>query len=136
MAKDQYGDQTRFITEEPVFEDASAPVAPVDPHEEMSEVPAGKKNKKKLVLIGVIGFVLIVVFVLLLVLFRMSGNGQPQAEPEEEIIQVEDPNGEVNTLLNEVKQLQEELEEADPSSNTLPFPPVDMGLRLDPAPRR
>jgi flagellar biosynthesis/type III secretory pathway M-ring protein FliF/YscJ len=122
--------QTQFAAQEPVMESLAsyADEVPVEKAEP-------KKKKNKLVLIGVIGFILIVVFILLLILIRAVSKKE-KATVDENGNVIESINGEIDPMLNEVYILSEDLELADPSLNTIPFPPVDMELRLDPKKRK
>ncbi|MDH5533220.1 MAG: hypothetical protein OEX81_02195 [Candidatus Pacebacteria bacterium] len=129
MIDNNDSNQTQFASQEPIMEGLASYADPVIPQETQP-----KKKNSKLILIGIIGFVLLIVFVLLLILIKaMSSTKKVVVDDNGNII--ETINGEIDPLLNEVYILAEDLEEGDPSLNTIPFPPVDMELRLDP-PRR
>jgi len=124
--------QTQFASQEPVMEDA---VSYQEPVSEEIQAAQSKKKKNKLIVIGIIGFILIVVFVLLLVLISaLSPTQQVTTDQLDDVI--ETPQGELDPLLEEVYLLSDDLENADPSLDTIPFPPVDMELRLEEAQRR
>lgn len=120
--------QTQFASQEPVMEGLASYQEPASEQEQ----PKQKKKSNKLVLVGVIGFILIIVFILLLILIRTLST--PRKTTTDGNGQVIDYNqGEIDPLLEEVYLLSEELENADPSIDTIPFPPVNMELRLDAA---
>lgn len=124
--------QTQFASQEPVMEDA---VSFQEPVIEDQQIPKNKKKKNKLIIVGIVGFILIVVFVLLLILIKsLSPAEQVTIDQNGNVIEV--PRGEVDPLLEEVYLLGEDLKNADPSLDSIPFPPVDMELSLDPSDRR
>jgi len=121
--------QTRFALEEPILEN----VATVD--QELSQeaeknLVVPKKKSKKIILVGVVGLILIIVFILLLILVRFNSNGKKQLEEirEEEVVK---EVGELSPLLREVYDLEASLKAADPSLSSIPFPPLNMELRLE-----
>jgi hypothetical protein len=119
--------QTQFASQEPVLEGLANYQEPVV---ENQKSPKSKKKNGKLIMIGVIGFILIVVFILLLVLIKaLSPSKKVVTDKNGNVVEIE--AGEIDPLLDEVYILSEDLENADPSLNTIPFPPVNMELRLD-----
>lgn len=127
MNKDTEINQTQFASQEPVMEGLVNYDDPIMQEEQ----PKQKKKGNKLVLVGIIGFILIVVFILLLILIRvLSAPKTVQRDSNGQVINQVDR--EIDPLLEEVYLLSEELEDADPSIDKIPFPPVDMELRLDP----
>jgi len=115
-----------------VMEDA---VSYQEPVTEDIQVAQSTKNRRKLIVFGVIGFVLILVFILLLILIRaLSPVDTVTTDENGDLIQVQ--QGELDPLLEEVYLLSRDLDNADPSLNVIPFPPVDMELRLEEAQRR
>lgn len=122
--------QTQFAAQEPIMEGLADYSDPV----QEDEVKL-KKKKNKIVIVGIIGFVLLIVFILLLILIkRMSSIKKVMVDDNGNVI--ETVKGEIDPMLNEVYILAKDLEAGDPSLNTISFPPVDMELRLDPAKRR
>lgn len=125
--------QTQFSELTPIVESGNLPVAQSAVGEPVV-VPA-KPKSKKLVLVGVIGLILIVVFIFLLILIKMSLNGGQLTE-EQQQQQRQNGNGVVNPLLEEIYDLDDQLLSSDPKVDEVPLPPVDMGLRLDPAKKK
>lgn len=123
--------QTQFASQEPVMEDVVNYQETVAQEQLDSQ---SKKKKSKLIIVGVIGFVLIFVFILLLILIRALSPVKTVTTDENGNV-IEVPQGVSDPLLEEVYLLSRDLENADPSLNTIPFPPVNMELRLDPPKR-
>ena len=124
MQEETYTNQTQFSQEEPLFQ---APSVPIDPNlDPLAETLGTKKSKMPLIIGGAL-----FVFVLLigvLVLMRQKPVLEVVAEPTpipSPVLAADDP------LKLRVKNLQMELDEADPTSQTLVFPPIDMALTLD-----
>lgn len=116
--------QTQFSAQEPMREGLAS-------YEDQVAEEVQPKKKNKLILVGIIGFVLIIVFILLLILISsISPDKTTIVDDSGEVIDA--TNGEIDPLLNEIYILSEDLELADPSLDSVPFPPVDMELRLDP----
>lgn len=139
-------DQTQFSSQEPLMEGETA-LAP-KPAENMAfaqeaddearkkeamKKAAGRKKKLLLIVIGAV--VIMVGMIIVLLLMRGRSRGPQQGNTPAGIEDMND-TGEVDPLLQEVKNLQGDLEVADPTANSVPFPPVDMELRLDPAKKR
>ena len=118
--------QTQFAEEEALFQNVTTPEMPQAPVE---EEPAKPDPKKKIMLIG--GAVFGVMFLLIIILAIVGR--KPMVE------QVIEPSpspspviAKDNPLRERVENLQDELGEADPTNQTLVFPPVDMSIQLDP----
>jgi hypothetical protein len=121
--------QTRFALENPILEDVPATNQELD--EEIKEdLVASKKKSKKLILMGMVGLILITVFILLLILMRLNSNAKKEVEEFREV-GVREEVGELSPLLREVYELGASLKAADPSLSSIPFPPLDMELRLE-----
>lgn len=119
------GNQTHFAYEEPLFEQP-----PTVPSDEPVKPPV-PWYKKKLVLVGIIGGVL---FLLLLLLILMQPRRQ---EPEDsKATPTPSPVANFGPLEARVIELQQELEAADPAKQDLPFPPVNMEMRIPDERRR
>ncbi len=116
--------QTQFAQEEPLFEVQKA----VQSQPTYDEVTDSKK-KPKLLIIGGGVFALVLVLILALVLLskpkRIEVTKEVEASPS--------PKNTINHPLQQrVTNLQQELDLADPSEQSLVFPPVDMTITLDP----
>ncbi len=116
--------QTQFSFEEPIFED-KAVYMEEKPAEEPTEKP--KSKKKLLIITAVAGIVLILVAILLIIIGMRNGNGAV-TEEEPEVIVAE----ELGPLQRRIEDARELLDLADPTKQDLAFPPVNMGVRLDP----
>lgn len=116
-------EQTRFASEEPLFESAQLPTEPRD--------PASAPKKKNLVLISGVLFISLLALVgaALLASRPMTNVTQLQPSPSPSPVVI---SPQVQTQL---EKLQAELESADPARSTLTFPQVDGEIRLDPPPK-
>lgn len=114
--------QTQFAQEEPIYE---APVAvPVDPQ---AEAEPKSKNPLKWVLIGVGAFLGLIIIVAIVVKLVAPGSIAPQSSPDSPS---DMPTQVLSGFEQRLSELNQELEAADPSKDTLPFPPVKMDLPL------
>lgn len=120
--------QTQFSFEEPFFEDITVPVGP---KHEVVEGPSKKSNKKLMLIIGFVGFLILILG--LVVIFSLSKGEQTEQLQEEELIEQKTTT---NPFQERITRAREELEDADPTKQDLSYPPIDMELRLDPKPRR
>lgn len=128
MNKNVEHNQTQFAAQEPIRENVAS-YAEQDTLVQAEQKPAAKN--KKLVLFGIIAFVLFVVFMLLLILIMMLSPKKSVVTDDTGKI-VETNNGESDPLLQEIYLLNNDLDNADPTIDAIPFPPVEMELRLDP----
>jgi hypothetical protein len=115
-------DQTRFTTEEPLFESR---YVPTDPHPQPA--PPSKVQQYRWWLIG--GGILsgLVIMVTVTVLMR-----QPEVVPK--IIQATPQpvtSAEMKPFERELQTLKSELRSADPAKQELPFPAVNLTLSLE-----
>lgn len=125
--------QTQFAELTPILETGA--VRPATPTAASAATPETPRPKsKRPIIVGVIGVVLLVVFLLLLVLIRMALPGT-QPAPTDDQSQIDQLNGEIDPLLNEIYLLDEQLQASDPAVDSVPFPPVDLTIRLDPKKR-
>ena len=115
--------QTQFSFEEPIFEN-SAVYAEEKPVEEPTEKP---QNNKKIIAIVVIGVVLILIAIIV-VISSMRNKTVEVVEIEPEAVVTK----ELGPLQKRIEDARELLDLADPSKQDLAFPPVNMGIRLDP----
>jgi hypothetical protein len=123
-------DQTQFITEEPLYE---RPVQVV-PTPVVAEIPGAtetvpKKSSKKrtLIIVGLILFLLLIGVILIAALRRGS-----VPTPTDEVTEAEQEEQEMlDPFRQQIKDLQSQLKAVDPTQNSLPFPPVEMDIRLE-----
>lgn len=115
--------QTQFSFEEPIFEN-SAVYAEEKPVEEPTEKP---QNKKKIIGIAVVGVVLILIAIIAII-SSMRNKTEEVIETEPEAVVTK----ELGPLQKRIEDARELLDLADPSKQDLAFPPVNMGIRLDP----
>jgi hypothetical protein len=117
------GDQTRFSAEKPLFESSAYPSQPAA----VTAPPSTRWYQKPLVLVAMAFAALMLLLVVLLIMLKpaklMIEEPLPSSSPV--ISPVTDP------LREKILQLRKELESADPSRQELPFPPVNLELRLD-----
>ncbi len=115
--------QTQFSFEEPIFEN-SAVYVEEKPVEEPTEKP---QNKKKIIGIAIVGIVLILISVIVLI-SSMRNKTEEVIETEPEAVVTK----ELGPLQKRIEDARELLDLADPSKQDLAFPPVNMGIRIDP----
>lgn len=117
--------QTQFFDQEPVLE-KNQTVLSNSLHPE-ADVKAAAKGKK-LILTLLVVMAVIIVLLLALLLLLPSNKNTPVAEPS--------PTPSAQPVTNQtekqvmVKELQAQLQEADPSVEEFAFPPVDLELNL------
>lgn len=122
--------QTQFAEITPVFESGSTSVAP---KKVQNDEPVKKKSNLPL-LVGALALVLAFVFLIILISVKLVMNTNPENNTDDGRI-VEQNNGQVDPLLEEIYDLDDQLQSSDPTIDEIPFPPVDMTLRLD-APKK
>lgn len=122
--------QTQFSEITPVFESGATSRIQKPAAE---EVVAKKKNNLPL-LIGIFGLVLFLVFLIGLILIKSRIDVGPIGNEDDNQI-INQGNGQNDPLLEEIYDLDDELQSSDPTVDEIPFPPVDMTLRLD-APKK
>jgi hypothetical protein len=122
--QDAIGDQTRFYSQEPIQEHVAFPD---DPHPEPKKPILSPRRKKILIGVGIALAVVVGSIIFALILMR----AKPAAEaPDSGVIPVvTDPN--LSPLQTRVVELRSELEAADPSTDELPLPPLNLNLRLE-----
>ena len=126
--KDQIftGDQTQFIDQAPVYQDQST--TPIQPEVVQPQVVAPPQKKNKILIMGLVGAVILVmVGVLLMVLSKPKTE-----EPFEEIVpeEVIEEQVELSPLEKRIKEARADLKNADPTTSSLAFPPVNSSIRL------
>ncbi len=114
--------QTQFMAEEQIFADNN--VMMPDPVVEVKEKPSKKSKKKIAIIVG-----LVIFFLLLILLLLLKMKKKPIKQTEDLVKEV--VNEELTPMQEKIKDLQDDLEVADPSNQNLTFPPVDLELRLD-----
>ncbi len=87
-----------------------------------------KKSNKKLIIIIASIFVVLLILILLL-LVKMRSN-RPVVEDEEEEV-IEEVQKELSPLAKQLREVKQELDLADPSSKKVPFPQVNMDIRIE-----
>jgi len=138
-----FEDQTQFAQEEPTLEAVHTPVAPVvkknpelpiDP-ENMTEeellaaakVEKAKKNKKMLILGGIIFAIVMLGSILLIALMPQM------SEPDviDTNLQVQKPVTEQTKIERDVAELKDRLKQIDPTIEYSTVPPVNYEISLD-----
>jgi hypothetical protein len=132
MPKDDFN-QTSFSQESPLFE--REPAAMPTPEPTQSESPADTPAWHKPALIA-LGFGGILIFVLLGILL-LAGNGSddqgPTATPSPSPTAA---SRQLDSFEQSLREVEERVEQADPTEAKNPFPPVDMELQLQTSPGR
>jgi hypothetical protein len=123
--------QTQFSEITPVFESAST--SSIQKPAAAEEV-VKKKNNLPL-LIGIFGLILFFIFLVSLILIKNQMGANP-AESDENNRFIDQTNGSNDPLLEEIYDLDDQLQSSDPTIDEIPFPPVDMTLRLDAAKKK
>lgn len=116
--------QTQFSFEEPIFEDKAVYIEE-KPVKEPTEKP--KSKKKLFIVIAIIGILLILVSIIFIII-RMKNGTKTAIEEEPEVIVVK----ELGPIQRRIEEARELLDLADPTKQDLAFPPVNIGIRLDP----
>jgi hypothetical protein len=121
--------QTQFIGEESIWESASLPTSPKIEGEPVPP-PAGPLARYRLpLMIGGGLFTLLLVMIVVVASMRPRTTvPKAQVEPTPSPTAMVQPDTEYTRRLN---QLKAELDTADPTKNTLPFPQVNLRLRLE-----
>ncbi|HEX9817783.1 MAG TPA: hypothetical protein VGA89_02740 [Patescibacteria group bacterium] len=114
--------QTQFSVEEPLLE-KSATIPSI-------ELVTKKTRFPKWAWWLVIGLGLL----LLVALATVWRNGAEQTEPQEEIVTLEEPRA-LSPLEQRLETAKQLLDNANPITQELPLPPVNMELRIDPSNR-
>ena len=131
MMKKYSTDQTKFSTEQPLFE-------PIGAYPEPEFLATNVKPpllKRRKVVIGLIALVTLIVMLGLFIINLMIENNKKVTKPEPSPT-IDNPNAvEVTPLLKRVEAAREELKEADPTKNELVFPALDYAVRIDPKSR-
>ncbi|OGJ37831.1 MAG: hypothetical protein A2383_01955 [Candidatus Pacebacteria bacterium RIFOXYB1_FULL_39_46] len=116
--------QTQFIVEEPLLE---KPVVVQPPPEQKEEIKPSRFSKWKWLLVGGVATLLIIALIIVL---RLSPT---MDDPEEE----ETSSNGIPSVLSPLEQrleiAKQNLEQANPTTQDLPFPPLDLKLRIDDA---
>jgi len=87
-----------------------------------------KKSNKKLILIVSVFIALLVILLLVLVMKRKPQQQIIQeAIEEEEVVKLEN----LSPLEKQLKEVEQELDLADPSAKKIPFPQVNMNIRIE-----
>lgn len=131
MSENLDANQTEFAGKTPILEMADSLPSPevvvVD------EKAAAKAKRTKLALVAVVFSVLVFMLLLLLIKQALPKMAAPSPEETPDVV---NQTKTLDPLLEEIYLISDDLRAADPSVEETIFPPVDMGLRLDPAKRR
>lgn len=113
-------DQTRFSLEEPLLRS-------VDEGDEVADAALIKStSKKRRLLVGGAVVLLLVILVLAII----ASQGRKQVAPDiKDVAEENDPH--LGPLEERIVKLKNDLGNADPTKQELPFPLLDMDLRLD-----
>lgn len=123
--------QTQFSEITPVFESGATTSVQKPTVEEV--LPKKKTNLP--LLVGIFGLVLFFVFLMTLILIQSQKSANPTDDNNDGSL-VDQNNGQNDPLLEEIYDLDDQLQSSDPTIDEIPFPPVDMTLRLDAAKRK
>lgn len=124
-------DQTKFATEEPLFEPIGS--YPEPEYEEREVKPPLLKRRK--VVVTLVAAVTVLVMLLLLIVnviiqrSKLVTVPEPSPTIENKRVPATEP------LLKRVEVAKLELKEADPTKNELVYPTLDYSIRLDPKSR-
>ncbi len=119
-------DQTQFAAEEPLFEKPVKIEAPKPVEDPKVELPSKKSMKRAFITGGLLFFILMMVVLLGVALHK------PAAPVEEETeFTSEEEQRIMGPFSQRISELESQLELADPSQEDLPFPPVDMEIKID-----
>lgn len=141
---DQPLNQTEFAANEPLFEQRQQVEPKPDKNNSAStiddQVSPGSSHKKsflkklwpeklwkKMAVVGGAVFILLLVITLVLAIFNRPGTGGPILQTEKEKI---DEQAIITPFKQRLNEIQGELEQSDPAQEELPFPPVNMEIRL------
>ena len=118
--------QTSFSEEEPLLE------KPADYDEKLANRKKFFKTKQEK-LLKILIFLFSFFLILIIALYFVFKKPKPVEieKPTEKVEQVQS----LDPLRKRIKVLSEDLNEADPTKQELPFPPVDLKIRIDPQAR-
>ena len=120
------GNQTQFAAEEPLFQKPSVAAIPVATPDVVVQEPA-KQTNKVFITVTVLAVVAVLVGILVIVMRPVE-----QVVVQEDVVALPSPVIAPDSPLRaRVTNLQSELKDADPATQSLVFPPVDMELTLD-----
>lgn len=118
-------DQTQFASGSLLYE----PISQVDEPGEKSASPNKQVGEQRRpVLLGIAILAVVLILVALFALWR--SRQRPETKPAVNL----DPETKqqlVGPFTKRLRELQQDLEKADPSQEDLPFPPVDLELSLE-----
>lgn len=125
-SRDEFGNQTEFALEEPLFSPGGTPA----PQEEV-EKPVSEPwwKKKHLVIAVIVGVTLLVIFLLVIINMIITAGKRPQVPDAPEPSAT--PIGVGSPLLNRIDDIDARLKSADPNQPQFAFPAVDMSIRID-----
>ncbi|MFH2118527.1 MAG: hypothetical protein ABII10_02230 [Candidatus Paceibacterota bacterium] len=116
--------QTQFVVEEPLLEQ---PISVIPPQEPIT--PVIKKPRFPKWVWPLIGGVAVLLIISLIIILRKS----PMTAPVEEEGSAIDDQRVLSPLEQRLEIARQNLEKANPTTQDLPFPPLDLKLRIDDA---
>lgn len=128
--------QTQFSVEEPLLEkpvsSSMEELKPSDSKKTKSQEEQGAQgvkpvSKNKKMLLGA-GIFLVVVLLLLgiLSIFR-----KPEIQLQEEVVEIIEEIEQKTQIEEKLLLIEEDLDKANPASQNMPFPPIDLELKID-----
>lgn len=115
--------QTQFATDEPILEKPEQPVV-----EEQTVASVKKKPPKYLYFI--IGGI---VFILVILILAVLNKPNTQVEEAAEVTPTPTVAQELSPIEQKLEVAKDKLDEANPTTEKYPFPPLNMELRIDEA---
>ena len=114
-------DQTAFAAEEPLYESAGS-----SPKHEKAEMK--KPNSGKVILV----FLLVVIILSAWFIFRRSSGGVEQSDGQPTPTPFQDQQANPSSVDQLFNELDKSLQQADPSINLYPFPPISEDILVSP----
>jgi hypothetical protein len=112
--------QTQFSADEPILEQPLSPI--------VEEVPTQEKKKPSKYIYLIIGAVVFILTILILAVLNRPDN---QIQEEDEIVPTPTMAAELTPIEKKLNVAIEKLEDANPTTEKYPFPPIDAELRID-----
>lgn len=128
MSNQEFTNQTQFIDQSSFKQEPDEAFVPEVPVETQDENSLVQKKQKKLILFGVGGLVSLLILIIVFTLLRRQS---PTAAQDEPTLETQLTPVMVGPFAQRLKELQNELEIADPQKLDLPFPPIDEDITLE-----
>ena len=126
MKPDMMPDQTQFIAESPLYEEAEATDVS---GQILSEQELKQRQQKKIKRIAIGAVIFLFVAVSIFILIKSRSKIEKGQDPEAEEIELNEVI--VGPFNQRLLELEKELELADPNQEKLPFPPIDFEISLE-----